>query len=111
MHNSFGVAAGSPPPGGAVSAGFLLFDFAVSRKAIPPELSLFSFPAEMQVLRGKFLLMFLGLCENFKVFFFNASEMTFMSAPLEKLDRYSLEFWAFYMQNMDENISRMLNKV
>lgn len=61
--------------------------------------------------------MFLGVCVEISrlFFFFNASEVTFMSAPSERSDRYDLKsqalFFFCYMHKMDKkNISRMFSK-
>lgn len=56
------------PPGGAASAGFLLFDFAVSRKAIPRAFFIF-LPSRNASIKRKVPIDVLGLCEKFKVFF------------------------------------------
>lgn len=81
------------PPGGATSAGFLLSDFAVSRKAIPRAFFIF-LPSRNASIKKKVPIDVLGLSRNFKVFFYT-SEMTFMSAPLERSDQYGFKSQAF----------------
>lgn len=56
------------PPGGAGSSGFLLFDFAVSSKAIPRAFFIF-LPSRNASIKRKVPIDVLGLCGNFEGYF------------------------------------------
>lgn len=68
MHNSFGAAAGSPPS----SPPFFSLTLLWSRKAIPGAFVIL-LPSRNPSIKREVLIDVLGLCRNFKVFFFSAS--------------------------------------
>lgn len=91
MHNSFGVATFSLPSWWE-SARFLLFDFAVSRKAIPRAFFIF-LPSRNTSIKRRVPIDVWDWVEVSR--FFHASEMNFMSTPLERLDQYGFKAQPF----------------